>query len=232
MYSLGFNNVIISNDIFSPDVLHSTMDLMIDHGFRRIFFLLSYDPFTEPLSFHIDKKKKIFEIIKDCKPRGIYSQVYTNLLLDNDTVYQKQIHRLSIRKTQFLFMEFPLFTGRREWIDPSLNHLLYTQKKKPLFVSFEKVITTYDSEFIDHLIKTRLAVFMIDLNSFSNPNAIPYIKKLIDSNAVIVPGMSGVIENYANLFGKLEYFKNIIGQPLFSKMLINSSKSSQLVFGI
>ncbi len=232
MQSLGFNNLIISNDIFDPDILRYTMQTYAEYGFRRIFFLLNYDPFTEPLSFHIDKKKNIQKIINDCKPRGIYSQVYTNLLLDKDSVYQKQIQRCSVRKTQFLFCEFPLFNGRREWIDPSLNHLLYAQKKKPVFVSFEKVIATYDGELVDHLINTRLAAFMIDINSFSNPNAIPYIKKLIKANTVIIPGISGVIENYANLSGKLEYFKEFVGQPLFSKMLVNSSKSSQLVFGI
>lgn len=232
MQSLGFSNLIISNDIASPDILSYTMETAIDYGFRRIFFLLSYDPFTEPLSFHVDKKKKIYEIIKDCKPRGVYSQVYSNFLLDNDTVYQKQIQRLSVRKTNFVFCELPLFNGCREWIDQSLNHLLYTQKKKPVFVSFEKVIATYDGDLVDHIIKTRLSAFIVDINSFSNPNAIPYIKKLIESNTVIVPGMSGVIENYANLSGKLEYFKNTVGQPLFSKMLVNSSKSSQLIFGL
>ncbi len=232
MQSLGFNNLIISNDIFDPDILRCTMDTSAEYGFRRIFFLLNYDPFTEPLSFHVDKKKNIQELINDCKPRGIYSQVYTNLLLDEDTVYQKQIQRAAIRKTQFLFCEFPLFNGRREWIDPSLNYLLYTQKKKPVFVSFEKVIATYDGELVDHLINTRLAAFMIDVNSFANPNAIPYIKKLIEANTVIIPGMSGVMENYANLSSKIEYFKDRVGQPLFSKLLVNSSKSSQLVFGI
>ena len=168
MRSLGFNNLVISNDIFSHDILRSTMDLSVEYGFRRIFFLLNYDPFSEPLSFHVDNKKKICDIIKNIKPRGLYSQVYTNLLFDKDTVYQKHIQRLSIRKTNFLFTELPLFNGCREWIDPSLNYLLYTQKKKPVFVSFEKVIATYDHELLDHIMKTRLSAFMIDLNSFSN----------------------------------------------------------------
>ena len=232
MQSLGFNNLIVSNDIFSPDILCSTMEFAVEHGFRRIFFLLNYDPITEPLSFHIDKKKKICSILKNIKPRGVYSQVYTNLLLDKDTAYQKQIRRLSVRKTDFLFTELPLFSACRDWIDPTLNYLLYTQKKKLVFVSFEKVIASYDYELLDHLMKTRLSAFMIDINSFSNPNAIPYIKKLIESNVVIIPGMSGVMENYANLSDKIEYFKKNVGQPLFSKMLVNSSKSSQLIFGV
>ena len=99
-------------------------------------------------------------------------------------------------------------------------------------MSFEKNIATYDEEFILHLITTRLSAFMIDLNSFANPKAIPYIKRLIDANAVIIPGISGVIEDYANLYGKLNYFRSIVGQPLYSKMIINSSKSTQIVFGL
>ena len=157
------------------------------------------------------------------------ADVFRGIGLDPCLMYC--LYRRILKNINF-FCEFPLFNGRREWIDPSLNYLLYTQKKKPVFVSFEKVIATYDGELVDHLINTRLAAFMIDVNSFANPNAIPYIKKLIEANTVIIPGMSGVMENYANLSSKIEYFKDCVGQPLFSKLLVNSSKSSQLVFGI
>ena len=231
MRSLGFNNIIISNNVFLPSIIEDTTDFLVEHGFRRMFFLLNHDVTSEPLAFHLDDKKKLYERLNAYKPRGCHMQLETNIIMGNDSIYSEQISRLAIKKTKYLFVEFPIFNGR-DWIDSTLNHLLYKQKKKPVFVSFEKNIATYDKEFVYHLINTRLATFMIDLNSFGNPNAIPFIKGLIDANAVIIPGMSGVIENYANLTGKLEYFRKQVGQPLFTKMLINSSKSSQIVFGL
>lgn len=231
MQSLGFSNVIISNSVFNKDVISYEMQLMQEYGFRRMIFALNHDVTSDTVSQYIEKRNEISKLINSSAPRGALAMLTPNLLMTKDSVYEKQISRLAIRKTQYVFVEFPAFDGK-EWIDSTLNYLLYKQKKKPVFMSFEKNIATYDEEFILHLITTRLSAFMIDLNSFANPKAIPYIKRLIDANAVIIPGISGVIEDYANLYGKLNYFRSIVGQPLYSKMIINSSKSTQIVFGL
>ena len=231
MQSLGFSNVIISNSVFNKDVISYEMQLMQEYGFRRMIFALNHDVTSDTVSQYIEKRNEISKLINSLAPRGAVTMLTPNLLMTKDSVYEKQISRLAIRKTQYVFVEFPAFDGK-EWIDSTLNYLLYKQKKKPVFMSFEKNIATYDEEFILHLITTRLSAFMIDLNSFANPKAIPYIKRLIDANAVIIPGISGVIEDYANLYGKLNYFRSIVGQPLYSKMIINSSKSTQIVFGL
>lgn len=231
MQSLGFSNVIVSNSVFNKDVISYEMQLMQEYGFRRMIFALNHDVTSDTVSQYIEKRNEISKLINSSAPRGALAMLTPNLLMTKDSVYEKQISRLAIRKTQYVFVEFPAFDGK-EWIDSTLNYLLYKQKKKPVFMSFEKNIATYDEEFILHLITTRLSAFMIDLNSFANPNAIPYIKRLIDANAVIIPGISGVIEDYANLSGKLNYFRSIVGQPLYSKMIINSSKSTQIVFGL
>lgn len=231
MQSLGFSNVIVSNSVFNKDVISYEMQLMQEYGFRRMIFALNHDVTSDTVSQYIEKRNEISKLINSLAPRGAVTMLTPNLLMTKDSVYEKQISRLAIRKTQYVFVEFPAFDGK-EWIDSTLNYLLYKQKKKPVFMSFEKNIATYDEEFILHLITTRLSAFMIDLNSFANPNAIPYIKRLIDANAVIIPGISGVIEDYANLSGKLNYFRSIVGQPLYSKMIINSSKSTQIVFGL
>ena len=230
MQSLGFSNVIISNGIFNKDTISAEIELMQEYGFRRIVFALNHDVTSNTISHFLDKKNKISEIINSATPLGTMTALYSNILMTKDSVYEKQLSRLSIKKTQYLFVEFPAFNGK-DWIDTTLNYLLYKQKKKPVFMSFEKNIATYDEAFILHLISTRLSAFMIDLNSFANPQAIPYIKRLIDANAIIIPGMSGVIEDYAGLSDKLNYFKSIVGQPLYSKMIINSSKSTQIIFG-
>ena len=231
MQSLGFSNVIVSNNVFNKDVISYEMQLMQEYGFRRMIFALNHDVTSDTVSQYIEKRNEISKLINSSAPRGALAMLTPNLLMTKDSVYEKQISRLAIRKTQYVFVEFPAFDGK-EWIDSTLNYLLYKQKKKPVFMSFEKNIATYDEEFILHLITTRLSAFMIDLNSFANPKAIPYIKRLIDANAVIIPGISGVIEDYANLYGKLNYFRSIVGQPLYSKMIINSSKSTQIVFGL
>ena len=226
MYSLGFSNLIVSNSIFDPKATSLTTSFMKDHGFKRFFYAVPHDVRFSSPQIHISKKKNIEAKIKDSSVC-----VVSNILMQPESVYEKQISRLSNLKTQYLFVEFPIFDGK-DWIDPTLNYLLYKQKKNPVFISFEKNIATYDRDFLLHLISTRNAAFMIDLNAFANPNMIPYIEMMIDSNSIIIPGMSGVLEDYTNLYDKLEFFKSNIGQLNYTKLIVNSNKSTQIVFGL
>ena len=73
---------------------------------------------------------------------------------------------------------------------------------------------------------------MIDINSFAVPSIIPYIEYLIDANAVIIPGLCGVLSDYTALEDKLLYLKSCIGGLNYTKLLINSSKSSKILLGV
>lgn len=151
--------------------------------------------------------------------------------MTHDSIYEKQIARIGFKKTNYLFVTYPLF-DYGDWIDSSINYLLYKQKKFPCFMSFEKIISTYPHDFVEHLSTTRCSCFVLDLNSFAVPSAIPHIEYLINSNAVIIPGLSGVISDYSSLEKKLAYFKNIIGEFNYTKLLVNSSKSTKILFGL
>lgn len=229
---LDFSNVIISNNIFSDDTLTNTFSLLSSLGFKRFTFLVNHDVCTVSLAKHLEDKKIILNKIKKLRPYASTVRVESNILMTSQSVYEKQMSALSIRKTKYMFLEFPVFDGE-DWIDSTLNYLIFKQKKKPVFVSFEKNIATYDSRFVSHLINTRLSVFMIDLNSFSNVNCIPYIKQIIDAKAIIIPGISGVISDYIQLEDKLKFFRDAVGQKYYSEMIqLSSSKSSTVsIFG-
>ena len=152
----------------------------------------------------------------------------SNIIMTDESIYEKQISKLSIKKTNYLLTTFPLFDGE-DWIDATLNYLLYKQKKYPCFMSFERNITTYNEEFIKHLVSTRCSCFMIDINAFAVPRLIPYLNTMIDSNAVIIPGISGVLDDYTALEEKLDYFKNAVGRPNYTKLIVNSSKAGKLL---
>ena len=229
---LDFSNVIISNNVFGDDSIANTFSLLSGLGFKRFTFLVNHDVTSVSLAKHTSDKKIIFDNIKKYKPYGSTLRVESNILMTSQSVYEKQISNLSIRKTKYLFLELPIFDGE-DWIDSTLNYLIFKQKKKPVFVSFEKNIATYDPGFVSHLIKTRLSAFMIDLNSFSNENCIPYIKQIIDAKAVIIPGMSGVVDDYTKLEDKLHFFKEAVGPKYYSELIrLSSSRSSTVsIFG-
>lgn len=231
MLSLGFSNVIVSDNNFDDEHLKHLFSFLVDRGFRRIIFAVDHDVSTTPLSLHLEYKKSLFETISKCKPRGISVWLESNIIMSHDSIYESQISRLSIKKTNYLLTSFPIF-DYGDWIDSTLNYLLYKQKKSPCFISFERNILTYPDEFVRHLISTRCSCFMLDLNSFAVPKVIPYINDLINANAVIVPGICGVLNDYTALDDKLSYFRGKIGRPNYTKLLVNSSKSSKLLLGL
>ena len=129
MQSLGFSNVIVSNSVFNKDVISYEMQLMQEYGFRRMIFALNHDVTSDTVSQYIEKRNEISKLINSSAPRGALAMLTPNLLMTKDSVYEKQISRLAIRKTQYVFVEFPAFDGK-EWIDSTLNYLLYKQKEK------------------------------------------------------------------------------------------------------
>jgi len=231
MRNLGFSNVIISNDDFKPDDLELTVQRLTDVGFKRLFFAKGHDVTSLPLCAHKKVLKETSALLKNIKHSGASLHLISNILMTTESIYEDQISKLSPKNSQYIFVDYPAFDGKL-WIDSSLNYLLYKQKKMPVFMSFEKNIATYDKDFLSHILSTRLAVFMIDLNSFANPNAIPYLKRLIKKDVVIIPGVSGNIGNYSGLCEKMDIFRDSVGQELYTRMILNSSKSTKAVFGL
>ncbi|MBO5415731.1 MAG: hypothetical protein J6A83_03800 [Clostridia bacterium] len=202
---------------------------MENHGFRKIIFTLSHDVSSVTAARHIADKKLLASKVAKLSPRGISSCVVSNVLMTNESIYEKQISRLSVRKSQYLPLELPIFDGK-DWIDASLNYLLYKQKKKPLFLSFDKNLLTYEPSFAEHLIHTRLSAFMLDMNAMTNPSMMLYLKKLIDANAIIIPGISGVLDDYSGLFDKFSYLSEAIEKNDYAKMIVNSSRGAKAIF--
>ena len=231
MQSLGFSNLIIANSGFTPEALKTTTTRMQEYGFKRFFFALDHDVTTATISHHLDERKRLLALIKNHIPRGCYYDVITNVCMNKESVYEKQISRLGIKKTQYLFLQFPIFEGGA-WLDSSMRYLYFARERKPLFVSFERNIATYDPGYIRRIIKNRNAAFMIDINSFSNPNAIPYISQIIDKGSPILLGLSSPIEDYPSLDIKMNYFKSTVGQDAYTRLLLNSNRSTQTVFGL
>ena len=231
MRSLGFSNIIVANSCFTPTDIKNTIDRMQEYGFKRFFFTLDHDVTIKTVAQHLDERKRMLTLIKDYVPRGVHYDVLTNVCMQENSVYEKQISRLGIKKTQYLSLQFPLFKGGF-WLDASMRHLYFAREKKPLFISFERNIATYDPGYVRRAIKTPYAAFMIDINSFSNPNAIPYILRIIDKGALIIPGLSCPIDDYPALDVKMDYFKSVVGQDVYTKLILSSNKSTEAIFGL
>ena len=231
MQSLGFSNIIVANSCFTPTDIKTTIDRMQEYGFKRFFFALDHDVTAKTISHHLDERKRLLAMIKDHVPRGCHYDVLSNVCMSENSVYEKQISRLGIKKTQYLSLQLPIFEGGA-WLDASMRYLYFAREKKPLFISFERNIATYDPGYVRRAIKTRYAVFMIDINSFSNPRAIPYILQIIDKGALIIPGLSCPIDDYPSLDVKMNYFKGVIGQDAYTRLILSSNRSTEAVFGL
>lgn len=231
MQSLGFSNIIVANACFTPIAVKATIDRMQEYGFKRFFFALDHDVTSKTISHHLGERTRLLDLIKEYVPRGVHYDVLSNVCMNENSVYEKQISRLGIRKTQYLSIQFPIFDGGF-WLDASMRYLYFARNKKPLFISFERNIATYDPGYIRRAIKTRYAAFMIDINSFSNPNAIPYILQIIDKGSPIIPGISQPIEDYPALDVKMDYFKSVVGQDIYTKLILNSNRATEAVFGL
>ena len=128
MQSLGFSNIIVANTCFTSTDIKTTIDRMQEYGFKRFFFALDHDVTTKTISHHLDERKRLLALIKDHVPRGCHYDVLSNVCMTETSVYEKQISRLGIKKTQYLSLQFPIFDGGF-WLDASMRYLYFAREK-------------------------------------------------------------------------------------------------------
>ena len=227
MSTLGFNNLIIANNDFSESNIEKTFSFILRHGFRRIIFLYDFDVYSDRLPRHLEDISNLSSHIKKYKPYGVSATIESNVIFTRDTAYYDKLSMLSNRKTKHLFIGMLPFDGET-WYDRSMGHLINHRRLTPVFTSFERALLSNTESFSSYLISTQPAAFSIDINSFISPAMLPYIKRLIAANRLIIPTISGVIEDYVALSENLQYFRQMIGEVNYTKLFLNVTKSNKL----
>lgn len=156
------------------------------HGFNRFFATPTYDSEREPVSHFLLRRDRAKEELTARLPRGCKLAVGASILLTPSLHEVDGLERLLLPRGR-LPVTLPL-TEYGEWIDLELNRLLYRRKYKLLFLSMERSIALYPSDFIEKLLRIEDASFQFNFRALTDPACCRILTELLHRNRTVLLG--------------------------------------------
>lgn len=224
MAYLDFDTLLVCNNYFDEESVKHTLTFFNDLGIRKFIFTYDYDRI--PMSFAVSKFRTIKPYIKSCAPRG--SQIYTsfNVLMSEGLVFEPSFKRLSLGHSDRIFINCPLF-NYDGWLESDMNRLLYKNKLKPDFTSFERNLLICDRQMINRFLSIKNAVFGIDLNYLTAIKNTLDTEKIISRKINIMPCISSHIFNYPGVKKHFDQLKDRIGVNDYCDLLASFHDSTK-----
>ena len=210
MFSPCLNTLIIHNYNYSGDSLRQTFDLFAKCGVSDFIFLFDLDFSKHSIRYQKEKLKEFKILIGNVRPRGIRTHVFYNLSFDKGVTLNKDLSKAYTSKRSpaiFLSIDLPTATSY-DTLSLDINRLLYTHKVFSFFTHFDSIIEYIDDHDTNgylKLISNASFGFGFDLNYIFDPDKSAVLSRLISSNAMVAPMISGDLSNYISFPKDFEY---------------------------
>ncbi len=226
MAYLDFDTLLICNNYFDKESVKFTLDFFKEVGIRKFIFTYEFDRNVKPMPFAIQKLKTLKPYLKSLAPRGVRIYTAFNVVLSNGIVFDRSFNRLSMGHSDRVFVDLP-FYNYNDWLESDMNHLLYKNKLKPAFTSFERNFNIYENAMIDRFIGIKNAIFCMDINYLTSIHTTDDLKKLILCGTNILPCISNHPFDYPGTIKSFNLLKDRIGDQNYKRLchiFYNSSK--------
>lgn len=155
-------------------------------------------------------------------------RIYTafNVPLSEGSVFDPSFNRLAFGHSDRIFAELP-FCNYEEWLEADMNRLLYKNKLKPAFVSFERSLSLVDRDILERFMTIKNAVFCMDINYLTSIEALADLDRFISLGINILPCVSSDVFNYPGITKSFELLKDRIEKENYlnlCKIFYDSSK--------
>ena len=229
MFSPCFNTLIIHNYNYSENSLKQTFDLFSKCGVSEFIFLFDLDFAKHSVRYQKEKLKEFKILLDNIRPRGIHTYVFHNLAFDKGVTFNKDLPKAyTSRKSPAVFLSIDLLTSTSyDNLSQDINRLLYTHKTFSFITHFDSVIEYtdgLDGNGYARLISNQSFGFGFDLNYLFDSDKSGVLAKLISSNALFIPTISGDVSNYISFPKDFEYLTKHSGNDDYAALCRNVQK--------
>lgn len=226
MAYLDFDTLLICNNRFDEESVKYTMEFFKSVGIRKFIFTYEFDRDIKPMSLAIPKLRSLKPFLSSLAPRGVRIYTVFNVILSEGVVFEPSFNRLALEHGDRVFAELP-FCNYEAWLESDMNRLLYKNKLKPAFVSFERSFAICERDMIERFMTIKNAVFCMDINYLTSIQSTVTLKDFISCGLNILPSVSTDIFNYPGIIKSFDLLKTRIGSQNYvnlCKSFYNSSK--------
>lgn len=158
-------------------------------GMNAFCMTADFDCSTESVAMFLLRFSRSKELLTSHLPRNLKIKAFASVLLLPELSKTEHLEKLLFSSQKLLPVKLPI-QSYEDWMDLEFNHLLYKNKFKLLFTSFEVAIILYPEDIIEKLMRISGAVFQFNYKSLTDPKVCKIIKKLIAQNRRVLLGTS------------------------------------------
>ena len=188
--------------------------LLRQNNITRIFFTPDFHLSTDTITSFMARRKAAFASIRNKIPPDIRARCAARVLLEEFSMSQDSIRRLSVKGSNYIFVELPIIYDSR-WIEQEIHSMLYKRKLKPIFNSFQRVIMNYPPEVVTRLTNISGAAFQLDMNCVYDRKMLNFIRISLKRGKIILIGTHKFDVSLSHGFDILSEF---LGKDLFEFM--------------
>lgn len=205
-------------------------EMALRFGIDSFCMTADFDASTETVSMFLLRLSRAKTLLKPYLPKELQVKYFASVLLLPELSLTADLDKLLFSSDKLLPIKLPV-CNYEDWMDLEFNRLLYKNKFRLFFTSFELAVLLYPPEIIEKLMRISHAVFQFNYKSLINPKVCEIIKKLIAQRSRVLLGTS--LDSLDKLyFYEMDYYlRNARVQ--FSaeehRILMNQSKHFQVL---
>ena len=228
MAYLDFDTLLICNNHFDEESVKYTFELFKSVGIRKFIFTYDFDRELKPMSQAIQKLRTLKPYLSSLAPRGLRIYTAFNVPLSEGSVFAPSFKRLAFGHSDRIFAELP-FCNYDDWLETDMNRLLYKNKLKPAFVSFERSLSIVDRDITERFMTIKNAVFCMDINYLTSIEALANLERYISLGINFFPCVSSDIFNYPGIIKSFDLLKDRIGKEKYFNLCKIFYASSKMI---
>ncbi len=231
MTSLGFETLLINNEMYDKESLEDLFSLFVPCGIRNFVFLSSFDLAANSFPIELQRLKGFRNFADDLLPRGFHAYTAFNLMLSEGCAFNRSFNRIySNKKQKALLAVYPAFSEKiRYELSKDINQMIYKLKAFTVLTNFETVIETSHKEAYSKLFYIKNFAYGFDINYLLRKDRQELLNYLIDNNILFMPMVSHHSMNYVEIMNRFDELFDIIGKKRYFAMLRNISKCSEKI---
>ncbi len=169
--------------------LQSLSALKEAHSFTHFCLVNTYDASNDPLAVFLLHQRLTREALCKILPKDLSVSFSTRALLNPELAQESELEKLLLPHSNCLPVLLPL-GAYPDWVDATLNQLLYKRRLRLLLTSFELYPIFYPQDVINRLLRIEGAIYQFNFRALSDTRMRACITTLLERKATVLLGTS------------------------------------------
>ena len=169
--------------------VQAMQEMSLRFGIDSFCMTADFDCSLESVNMFLLRLARSRDLLEPHLPKNLHVTTFASVLLAPDLSLTPDLEKLLFSSQKLLSIKLPI-GEYKDWMDLEFNHLLYKNKFRLLFTSFELAVLLYPPVIVEKLMRISHAVFQFNYKSLADPKICQIIKKLIAQKSQILLGTS------------------------------------------